>query len=481
MFPFTNKMEMLIHDPCHTIPPDITIAETAKRMIQKGVDALVIQENSILKGIVTQSDLVQKVLAQEMSWAEPISKVMTSEIITIQKDQPVFDGLMLMIKHGIRHLLVLEKDNPTGIVSEHDWVKFQRQHPAVPVNDLEKAQTVAEVANLKKKAAGMARRIFEKEGNAPALITLFTEINDRATNKIIELCLDRQKQDGHGEPPVSFAWIGMGSEGRQAQTISTDQDNGIIFENVPQKEEKEVKQWFLGLAEKVVTGLEICGFPRCRGNIMATNPDLCTSLNEWNQTFCHIISTIDPTTLLRASIYFDFRHLYGKEELSVRLWETLLERIEVNKAFLRHLAGNMMVASRPPVNSLNWRLRTFFNMVPPSLDLKRQALAPLVDAVRILALSCGSSETNTLDRLDEILSQGKMNEQTVEAARDAYDFIMLLRIRHDFSGKNPEAQRKFRLNPKSLNPLQRNFLKDALMSISVLQDDTFAQVGGIDL
>ncbi len=476
--PFSSKMGMLIKSPCHTILPDENIVQAAQKMTQESVDALVILDNGRPKGIVTQTDLVFRGLAQEKPRSEPVSSVMSSNIITIQKDQPIFDGLMTMVNHGVRHLVVMDADILAGVVSEHDWITFQRQHPIVAINKIENAENFAEIGRLRSRASNMARKIFEKEGNAVSLARLFSEINDRVTNRVIELSLRWMRVEGQGDPPTSFAWIGMGSEGRKAQTTTTDQDNGIIFDNVSAGEMQQVKNWFLELAEKVVTGLEVCGFARCQGNIMATNPELCQSLDGWKKLFSEITSVVDPLRLLKASIYFDFRHLFGKSELTESLKEFLNGRIGTNQSFLRHMAGNMMAASRPPVESFRWKMRSLLGMSPPPLDIKRQALSPLVDAARILALKCGSNQTNTLERLDDVIENCIMNKQLLEAAKDAYDFIMLLRVRHDFSN---DAANAARFNPKHLNPLQREFLKDALLSISRLQSSTFFIIGGIDL
>jgi CBS domain-containing protein len=476
--PFSSKMGMLVKSQCHTILPDESIVHAAQKMNQEAVDALVIMDNGSPQGIVTQTDLVFRGLAQEKPQSEPVSSVMSSDIITIQKDQPIFDGLMLMVNHGVRHLVVMDTDILAGVVSEHDWMTFQRRHPVIVINSIINAESFAEIGRLRSIASQMARKIFEKEGNAVSVARLFSEINDRVTTRVIELALRWMHVEERGDPPTSFAWIGMGSEGRKAQTTTTDQDNGIIFDNVPAGDLQEVKNWFLELAEKVVTGLEVCGFSRCQGNIMATNPELCQSLDGWKKLFSDIISVVDPFRLLKASIYFDFRHLFGRSELTDSLKKFLNDHISTNQSFLRHMAGNMMAASRPPVDAFRWKLRSLLGMSPPPFDIKRQALSPLVDAARILALKCGSSRTNTLERLDDALEKGTMNKQALEAAGDAYDFIMLLRVRHDFSTDAPHANR---FNPKHLNPLQREFLKDALRSISQLQSGVFFLIGGIDL
>ena len=65
--------------------------------------------------------------------------------------------------------------------------------------------------------------------------------------------------------------------------------------------------------------LAACGFPLCKGNIMGSNPELCLTLEQWKRRFVNWINEPDPQALLNASIFFDFRPLYGNERLSDQL------------------------------------------------------------------------------------------------------------------------------------------------------------------
>ncbi|MBT3225711.1 MAG: hypothetical protein HOE30_20495 [Deltaproteobacteria bacterium] len=276
------------------------------------------------------------------------------------------------------------------------------------------------------------------------------------------------KKRGHGSPPVAFAWIAMGSEGRREQTTSTDQDNGLVFENIPGDRLAEVQSWFLEFAEKVVSGLVKCGLPRCKGNIMANNPELCLSLDGWHQHFARIVTDPDHEALLKASICFDFRALYGKASLVDDLWAKLLRRIEHNKNFLRFLTANMLLVGRPPIPSWASKVRSLLGLSLPWVDIKRNALAPLVSSIRVLTLACGSSATHSLDRLAVIEEKGEISPELADAIKQAYDFFMLLRIRHDFAREGNEPNDRIRF--KDMNRLQRRFLNGALQTVFELQD-----------
>ncbi|MCP4400101.1 MAG: CBS domain-containing protein [bacterium] len=475
--PFSNSMGNLIKGPVQTIQRSGTIREAAMKMSQERIGSLIVVDDNHPVGIVTKTDLAFRAVAQGKDFEVPIVDVMSPGIISIRHDRPIFDGLMLMLDHKITHLLIKDGEKNIGVVSEHDWLMFQERHPASLLKAIRKAETIETLAGLRYRSLEMIKDIFEEEGNAESLTEICTTINDYITETIIANALREMREEGKGDPPVGFTWIAMGSEGRCEQTTSTDQDNGLIFEDVPAARLPDTKKWFLELAEKVVSGLEICGFPRCKGNVMAVNPELCLPIEGWHQLFSKMIATPENKALLNASVYFDFRALFGKKELADDLWQRLLDTIQRNKAFLRFFADMMITAGRPPVNDWLWQLRALLAFSSPSLDIKIQALAPLVMSTRILSLSCGTSVTHTLDRLKIIEEHTLLTSAMTEAIKETYDFLMLLRIRHDFSKRQGEVGDNT-LFLTDLNPLQRRFLKDSLKSVHELQYIVSSQFGG---
>ncbi len=475
--PFSNTMEKLIKGPVKTIERSRSIREAAMKMSEERIGSLIVVAENNPIGIVTKTDLAYRALAQGKDPGVSVVDVMSPGIISIQQDQPIFDGLMLMLHYKITHLLIKDGEKDVGVVSEHDWLTFQERHPASLLKTIRKAKTIEALAGLRYRSLEMIKDIFEEEGNAESFTQICTKINDYITETIIENALIEMTAEGKGAPPTEFTWIAMGSKGRCEQTTSTDQDNGLIFENVPDSQLPETKKWFLELAEKVIFGLEVCGFPRCKGNVMAVNPELCLSIEGWQQLFSRIIATPDKKALLNASVYFDFRALFGKKELADDLWRALLKKIQGNHAFLRFFAEMMITAGRPPINDWLWQLRALLAFSSPSLDIKIQALAPLVMSIRILSLSCGTPVTHTLDRLKIIEEHKLLKPKMTEAIKETYDFLMLVRIRNDFS--KPDGQvGDNTLFLKDLNPLQRRFLKDSLKSVHELQYIVSSQFGG---
>ncbi|MCP4296126.1 MAG: CBS domain-containing protein [Proteobacteria bacterium] len=476
--PFSSSMADLVKKAYIGIDHKATIKEGAKKMIDERIGSLIVTVDGKPVGIVTHTDFINKVIAKEIHLTYKIERIMSNNLITIDKDQSIFDGLMLMLSKKIRHLLVVDGEKALGVISEHDWLSFQKSHPVALVESIEIAENIDTLVSLQNEARQLIKNLFEKEGDANSLTQITTLINDHLTCRIIHLSLKQLEKEGKGKPPVSFAWIGMGSEGRRAQTMVTDQDNGLIFADVPKEDFQSVQQWFLDFAKPVVSSLERCGFPLCDGNNMATNPDLCQSLKGWEKLFNQIITKPDPGALLKGSIYFDLRHIYGDSRIVDSLWGKLVDNIQHNRGFLKFYAENMMQLCVPPVKSWSWWAYTWFGKIPGPMDIKIQAMIPLVFSTRILALAHGVTATHSLDRLDGICSKDGISESLCKDLKIAYDRIMLLRIRREFNQSISSKKDPKIIDLKTISPLELHFLQDSLDRIREFQEFVLDAVGG---
>jgi CBS domain-containing protein len=279
--------------------------------------------------------------------------------------------------------------------------------------------------------------------------------------------------------------MALGSEGRKEQTLRTDQDNAIIFTNVPNESVERIQKWFLAFAERVVDGLERCGFPRCKGGIMASNPDWCQSEKSWERTFRSWIVDPEPRSLRMASIFFDYREIYAEADHLEKLHTYLRAAMEDNRLFLRYLARNSLY-NKPPLGFLRQFVVHKDGEHKNKLNLKLSGLTPIVDAARVMALDQGVEATgfrarlheesphglvtNTLDRLEEVARRGLIKQDMAADLREAFSFITILRITHHLEARaRGEVPDNF-VNPASLNSLQRKMLKESFGVITKLQE-----------
>jgi CBS domain-containing protein len=292
---------------------------------------------------------------------------------------------------------------------------------------------------------------------------ILSALNDRLTRRVIDLALREAELE-----PTDYCWLALGSEGRNEQTLSSDQDNAIIFRDPPEGELEAVRARWLAVAATVNDALANVGFPLCRGEIMAGNPRWCLSETEWRAQFSRWISEGDPAAVLGAIIFFDFRPLHGDADLADRLREWLSAAVRDQARFLRGLAQNA-IANRPPLGVLRDFALSDDPDHPHTLDLKVNGATLFIDCARVMALAEGVGVTNTTRRIREAGARRGMAREEVEGWIAAFQFLQLFRLRQQQGQVARGEAPSNHLDPDRLNDLDRRLLKEALRTARGMQ------------
>jgi len=450
--------------PPVVVDPASSVRDALRAIDVQAAEAAVVVDpaTAVPLGIVSLRDLLRSIINEDCDLAGPVAGVMTGGLASLPADATLHQAMVLMFRRGMRHLILTAADGRLfNVVSQGDLYGMQAADSASLTNGILASGSIAELAQQTVAVRRFAaRRLAEGEG-PEALCEWISALNDLVALQAIDLV------EGEFELPyVPWCWIVFGSEGRLEQTLVTDQDNGIVFAADSATEADQLRQKFLPFAKAVNTALDACGFPLCTGQIMAGNPAWCLSLDEWKRKFGAWVSVPEPKALLNASIFFDFRPLYGREELVAELQESLLKRVKGNTAFARAMTVNAL-EQEPPLSW--WRDFRFGGGkdYPHTLDLKGQGVRIFVDAVRILALAHGVAPTNTVERLRAVRQALGMPVEEVAAMAAAFYQIQRLRLQNQVSGEFPEATN--RLNPDRLHKLDRQILKEAFRQARTLQ------------
>ena len=442
---------------------DTAIGKVLARMRDEKVGSMIVADAAGRPlGIFTERDALVRVAAAGLDPGAPIAQVMTASPLALPATATTGEAALVMARHGIRHVVVLDGTKFKGVISERDLFALQRVSLRRVSANIAAAASVAEVRRAMTDIRLLTRNLLAQGIAAEPLTQFIAELNDRVTRRVIELTLQR-----HSLSDVPFCWIALGSEGRLEQTFSTDQDNGIIFDDGAGAA-AALRERLLPFAAEANQALAACGFPLCRGNIMAGNPQWCLSRAEWQATFSDWIDNSAPAALLNASIFFDFRPVWGVAGLADRLRDWLLATAAVNRRFLHQMAVNAL-QSQPPLGLLHDFSTSGSGRDADTLDLKAQGARLFVDAARIHALQCGIAATGTAPRLRASSKQLAVNQNEIAAVLDAFFFIQLLRLRHDVLETGPDAPSPNRINPGRLTPLDRRILKEALRNARRVQ------------
>ena len=453
-----------------TCLPDTFIREAATVMSNRRVGSIiVVNAEGHPLGILTDKDLRSKVATGRVGLEKPVTDIMSSPVITVGTNLTVADVQIEMVKNRISHLCITEDGTPAspviGVLSEHDLMVVQGNNPALLIREIRRCRNGRELRHIRERAEGLMKKYIYQEVAIAFISTVMSEVNDELIAQSIKLSQAEMDEEGHERPAAGFCWLALGSEGRQEQLLRTDQDNALIFENVPEEEHEPVKNYYLKLAEKVTAMLHEVGYDYCPGDMMASNPSWCLSLEEWKEQFSKWIFEPSPKAVMYCTIFFDYRPIYGMKELSAKLTEHIFEDIGAQAIFLGFLAKDA-VQNPPPL--------TFFrNFVVESsgehkdeFDIKARSMMPLADAARVLILDAKVGKiNNTFRRFEKLAELEPANRELYEQAADAYEILMRYRALQGLKNKN--SGRFFK--PSELSKMERVNLRNCFQPIKDLQ------------
>jgi CBS domain-containing protein len=450
-----------------TCSPQASVREVLARMHELRIGSMVAVDNEGRPlGILTLPDVLERIALPQIDLAQPVIGMMSTQLTFLSPQALAHEAALLMAKLGFRHVLVVEGERLVGMVTEKDLFVLQRVGLRQIGSAIRHALRLEEFQQAAADIRNMAHNMMAQGVSAEQLTQFISTFNDLLTARVVEL---EFANGGLGATPLAerLCWMALGSEGRFEQTLSTDQDNALIFTVPENMTAEQVRAQLLPVAKRINDTLAACGFPLCRGNVMASNPQWCLSLGEWKQAFGNWITNGTPEALLHSTIFFDFRALHGAHALAEDLRQWLSRAASGNSRFLHQLAENAM-SIRPPLGIV----RDFVVGKEHTLDLKLNGITPFVDAARIFSLATGVTHTSTLQRLRASAAKLKIHSSEIDAWINAFLFIQVLRMRHHDETKEQGCSDEAldnRIDPEQLNELDRRILKEAFRQARKLQ------------
>nr|WP_288256031.1 putative nucleotidyltransferase substrate binding domain-containing protein [uncultured Pseudomonas sp.] len=443
--------------------PDTPLRDAVRMMHEQHVGSIVVLDPADKPlGIFTLRDL-RRVVADGVDLAQPIDNLMTRNPFHLAPDASAFDAAIAMTERHIAHVCLVEHERLCGVISERDLFSLQRVDLVHLARTIRHAGKVETLAGLRSDIRLLVDRMLAHGASSTQITHIVTLLNDHTVCRVIELTLEDM-----GDPGIPFTWLCFGSEGRREQTLHTDQDNGILFEAENASEAAATRERLLPIAREINQRLAQCGFTLCKGNIMAGNPELCLSREEWSRRFAGFVLEATPENLLGSTIYFDLRAIWGPDEGCEQLREELLGRIANNSLFQRMMAENAL-RHRPPVGRFRDFVVARSGADKDTLDLKVQGLTPFVDGARLLALANGISAVGTLERLRALITKGVIEALDGAAYEEAYHFIQQTRMQQHQLQARDELPYSNRVDPDHLNHLDRRILRESFRQAQRLQ------------
>ncbi|APY07217.1 nucleotidyltransferase [Winogradskyella sp. J14-2] len=443
-----------------------TIKKAASIMTNKHVGSIVIVENNKPIGIITDKDLRIKIATGMYSIEDAVTSIMSSPVITYPETITVAEAQIAMLKHKITHLCITKdgtnNSELTGILSEHDIIVLRENNASALIKEIKRSRTAEQLRDIRQRTEKLLVRYLEQDIPIDFISRLVSAINDSITQRIIEFSIAKVNI----EPPTQFAWLSIGSQGRQEQLLMTDQDNALVFEDVEADEYENIKAYFLKLSNIINKGLETIGFELCPAKMMANNPKWCLSLSEWSKQFNNWITTPDQDNLMLCTIFFDYEYVYGKKEIVGKLSESIFKSIENRSIFLTYLGRNAL-QNPPPLSFFRQFLVEDDGEHKDQFDIKARAMMPLVDAARLLILSHNiKAINNTLERYEKLIELEPQNKDTYLFCIEAYKNLLTYRTKQ---GLKQNDSGRF-INLEALDKGNRLQLKQSFKAVKEVQE-----------
>lgn len=447
-----------------TCDGNVEVGRAAQIMTDAGKSSiLVCRESEVPQGIITDALLRERVLVGNIPAETPVCEVMSSPLIYIEDTALIFEAVLMLHERGIKHLVVRDSSgNIVSVISNEELLDVHRYSATFMIEQVRNSTTAQEIEQSLKRLPRIVKALTDSGAHARNITRIITTISDTVLGKLIDFAIEEI-----GEPPARFAFISLGSEGREEQTLVTDQDNALIFEDVTPDRSAAVHAYFQSLSTTVCTWLDQVGYDFCKGKVMAMNPDWCQPITTWQNYFSQWIADSRPEDLMEVSIFFDFRCLYGDRRLPDQLRGHIRNKAENQKAFFYQMAQNTLLFKVP--------IDFFGNIAvesggehPNTFNIKH-AMAQIVGFARIYAIYYSLESTNTLQRLDKLQEKNILKDEIHEEIVEAYNYLMQLRFRHQVSRIDGGAEPDNHVTINELTHMEKDMLEKIFSQINQLR------------
>jgi CBS domain-containing protein len=336
---------------------------------------------------------------------------MSSPITRINDQALLYEAILLIREQGISHLVVEDKNKSImGIFSNDDLLEVQRNSISYLVKEIENAPSVDALKKIHEKIPVLTRILLSSGSRIRNISYFISTVTDAITHRLVEFAIEEM-----GKPPADFAFMALGSEGRREQTLVTDQDNAIIFEDVPNEKLAEVNRYFLYFGKKINLWLDRIGYRYCPGEVMAGNPQWCQPMSKWKKYFSDWINARSQEGLLGIAVFFDFRIVYGMDRFGDELRKHI-HQSAAGKSMFFHLLAKEAAGYDIPAE------------LPERFEVKN-ALSPLVDLIRVYAVHNRVAETNSMLRLEKLKRYNIIKQTDFLEIDTLYNRLMEIRFR----------------------------------------------------
>lgn len=406
---------------------------------------LVVDNENIPVGYISTNEIISILAYADKLENLKAYQIMKSPVVQINRDASLMKSLNLAQTFNTEFLIVTKSNQPVGVFNVNSISEIFENKLLKILLMLNNCSGIEQIKKLKKDYEDLLCTLILQQQNSILPLFLFSELHDVVINSIFRICFDEM-----GKAPCDFVFMVMGSEARNEQSFSTDQDNAIIFE----KDDEECEKYFIDMGVKISYYLNEVGFNFCKGNNMASNPKWVKPLNIWKNYFASWIHKGSGQDLLDINIFFDLRAVYGNFKFVDSLYDHIFNETLENKAYLSLLARN----------SVSYKLS-----LTKTINIK-EIISALVNITRIYAISNNLTTKSTSKRLFELHKLGVINSATYEDLIKVHEFLFSIRLKHQAMQIKQNKIPDNNIELEKLSEFEISCLKHSISVINSMQN-----------
>ena len=446
-FAVAKIRDAYIHPPVF-IAADASIHQAALAMKEHKTNSVLVRCDDEI-GIVTATDLREAAIIQRQSVDMPVGPLATYELIGMAPDDFLFNALLRMTHHNINRLVIRDTTGIHGILEQIDLLSHLSNHSHLIALQIDRAVSKDELKWASRDLVNVIRDLHNQGVKIRYIMQLVSELNRKMLRKLFALLA----------PPELLAdacLLVLGSEGREEQVLKTDQDNALILRDGFSHPDLE------RLTGEFTECLLEFGYPRCPGNIMVSNPSWTKSVTAFKNELFQWIIHPTPESFLQFAIFCDAAAVAGDDNLLRHVKDHMHRLLGDHRAFYSQFAKATVAFETPLGFFTNFVLEKNRN----ELDIKKGGIFPIVHGVRSLALEYRLPQSNTVDRI-LALSQRNLFQPSFGAELiEAFTYMSTLRAEAGLEKALQRLPQDNYLNPKSLNKLKRELLRDSFKIVN---------------
>jgi CBS domain-containing protein len=452
---FMLRVQDLMTEQVVSVSPQTTVQEAAILMHQERTSSVLVTNHGRLEGIITERDLVERVIASGRSLGSVASEVMTPNPVTITRFSYYYDALSLTLLKGIKHLPVVDGEKLLGVVTLSDLLRKKNENVMKTIQKLEQC-TEETIVHVKKAIYDILETLIKDRIPMLKTLEIVTRLYDRLVKRAVELSVDSLGE----EVPCAFAFYQMGSAGRGEQFILTDQDHFLVYEK------EECKEYFSRLGIQITAMLEKAGYARCLGLMMCSEGNWRGTIEVWQERVRGWMLHATNDHLLLAQNFFSYRFLKGSQPLHERFEEEIRELLKRSKIFLYRMT---QIEREHVIPTLDQPIRSLFKLERKQMDMKKEVLFPYHHSLQILSLLHGGLSGTSIDKITFLKEKGVLSDVFATDIKLAVEEVLRLYVTQRW-----QQQGKSHIEFARLSTREKEELILSLKSIKELQSQVFA-------